>query len=60
MGCNPFYWVIILRKFLLLNILLKDLTDYYTTQQYSHLEFPFKFVDKMVRSIRDFLKIINL
>ena len=40
------------------NILLKNLTDH-SAQQYSHEEFPFKLLDKMVDK-RGVLKIINL
>ena len=50
--------LIILRKYLLVTISQNNLTDF-STQQYCHEEFPFKFFDKMVKK-REYLKLINL
>ena len=53
------YRLLIFRKSLLFTVLSKKLTYSYSTQQYCHLEFLFKFFNKSVNR-RDFLKISNL
>ena len=54
----PNFGLMIFRKSLLFNIFSKEMIDF-ATQQFCHVEFPFKFFDKMVNK-RDFLEKINL